>query len=243
MDSAPAHRFPSTCWTVIREAQNGGAPARATALDRLISVYWRPVYWTVRLDWNSGPEAARDLTQSYFASFLERDLLHDVAAEHGRFRAYVKATLKHWLLNRRRDEAAQKRGGGVRIVALDDLDPVEADPPARDLSPEQRFERELMRSIVDQVLLELRTALESEGKRDHFDLFFRFYGLARDGLGSGGSESGYNELTKEFGLGAHDVKNRLARLRARFRDLILAHLRDGLSSDADLIAEIREVFA
>ena len=238
MDSSPAQRFPSTCWTVIRDAQGGGAPVRAAALDRLISVYWRPVYWTVRLDWKAEPESARDLTQSYFASFLERDLLHDVAAEHGRFRAYVKATLKHWLLNQKRDETTQKRGGGVRIVALDDLDPIEADPPARDLSPEQRFERELMRSIVDQALAELRAALEGEGKRDHLDLFFRFYGLA-----PGGREPSYEELTKEFGLGAHDVKNRLARLRARFRDLILAHLRDGLSSDADLIGEIRAVFA
>ncbi|MBM4015542.1 MAG: sigma-70 family RNA polymerase sigma factor [Planctomycetes bacterium] len=235
--TAAAHRFPSTCWTVIRDAQQGGVGVRAAALERLLSTYWRPVYWTLRLDWSESPESARDHAQSYFASFLERDLLQDVAAERGRFRSYVKTTLKHWMLNQRRDQAAVKRGGGVRIVALDDLDPVEADPPARDLSPEQRFERELMRAIVDQAMTELRAELEAAGHGDRFTLFARFHGFDE-----ADHDASYQALTREFGLGAHDVKNQLARTRARFRDLVLAHLRDGLSSEADLVAEIRAVF-
>ena len=238
MVAPPSHRFPSTCWTVIREAQAGDGAGRTAALDRLLAVYWRPVYWTFRFDWSVGPDDARDLTQGYFAAFLERDLLHKVDAERGRFRAYVKATLKHWILQWRRDQGARKRGGGVRIVALDDLEPVEADPPGRDASPEQRFDRELMRSILARALVELRTAFERDGKRDHFELFLRFYGLEAQG-----ASPSYQDLMREFSLSAHDVKNRLAAARARFRNLVLALLRDGLTSDGDLIGEIRAVFS
>ena len=161
-----------------------------------------------------------------------------MAAERGRFRSFVKATLKHWMLQWKRDQGALKRGGGVRIVALEELDPIESDPPAADQSPEQRFERELMRSILERALAELRSACEREGKSEQFELFFHFYGLEAQGRAPT-----YHDLMQRFELSMHDVKNRLAAARGRFRNLVLASLRDGLSSDADLVSEIRAVFS
>lgn len=238
MDHPPPASFPPTCWTVIRDAQSGDARARTAALDRLLSVYWQPVYWSIRNEWNIAPEDARDLTQGYFTSFLERDLVHSIAADRGRFRAYVKATLKNWMLAWRRDAATLKRGGGVHLVALDDLERSEPEPANGEPSPEKRFERELMRSILARALAELRDACGREGKSGHFALFLRFYGLEAEGRAPS-----YGDLMAEFGLSQHDVKNRLAALRARFRDRVLALLRDGLSSDADLLGEIRAVFS
>ena len=229
--------FPSTSWTVIREAQGAPEPERARALDRLISIYWRPVYWTIRLDWGVAPEDARDLTQEYFARFVERELVHEVASERGRFRSYVKATLKNFLLAWRRAERAQKRGGGLRIVALDDLDPIEAEPPAAEGSPESRFERELMRAILLRALDELRDSLDREGRSDLFELFRRFYVSEPEE-----PAPSYRDLMDRFRIGEHDVKNRLAAARTRFRNHVLTLLRDGLTSDADLASEIRAVF-
>ena len=236
--SAESRSFPSTSWTVIREAQDAPEVERARALDRLVAVYWRPVYWTIRIDWNVSFEDARDLTQEYFARFVEQGLVMEVASDRGRFRAYVKATLRHFLLSWRRAERAQKRGGGLRIVALDDLDPVEADPPAGDGSPASRFERELMRSILLRALEELRHSLDREGKAPLFELFHHYY-VAE----SAGRAPNYKELMARFRLGEHEVKNGLAAARARYRNQVFALLRDGLTSDADLASEIRAVFA
>jgi RNA polymerase sigma factor (sigma-70 family) len=238
MDFESSRRFPSTSWTVIRTAQGAAGPERASALDRLVSVYWRPIYWTIRLEWSVAPEDARDLTQEYFARFVEHDLVNDVASERGRFRSYVKATLRNFLLSWRRSECALKRGGGAHVVALEDLDPVEADPPSNEGSPEGRFERELMRSILLRALDDLRDSLERDGKPGFFQLFREFY-LA----GSEGRPPSYKELTRRFGIGEHDVKNRLAVARARFRNQVLALLRDGVTSDADIASEIRAVFS
>ncbi len=238
MDRLPPSPFPPTSWTVIREAQAGDTGARRAALDRLLSVYWEPVYWAIRADWNVGEEEARDLTQAYFTSFLERDLLRTVDADRGRFRAYVKATLKHWMLATRRDAATLKRGGGVRVLALDDLGAGDSEPTTSDRSPERRFEQKLMHALLARALAELERQCAAEGRRDHFALFLRFYGLE-----AGGTEPSYSALMAEFRLGPHDVKNRLAALRSRYRNLVLGLLRDGLSSDADLLGEIRAVFS
>jgi RNA polymerase sigma-70 factor (ECF subfamily) len=229
--------FLSTAWSVIRHAQGADDPQRARAMERLMSVYWRPVYWTLRLDWNAGPEDARDLTQTYFAEFLERDLVSAVDPSRGRFRQFVKATLKNFMLTRKRAEATIKRGGGRHIVALDDLATVEQDPMAASDTPERRFDRELMRAIVKQSLADLERACEQERKADHFELY-----RAYDIDSAAGGQPSYDEMCSRFGIGLHDVKNRLTEMRARFRETVLGYLRDGISTEEELLSEIREVF-
>jgi len=230
MKGGPAFR--STAWTIIRGAQEQDAAVRDDALGRLIGVYWRPVYWTFRLDWNAGPEEAKDLTQEYFAVFLEKDMIRQVAPERGRFRAYVKATIRNFVLSRRRDAKALKRGGGRRIVALDDLAAVEANATAQTESPEQRFDRELMRAITLEAQEELR---RRTADRPELFLLFESYYLADTSVH-------YEELCRQFDINHHDVKNRLAEMRAQFKEIVLDILRDGVTSDDELEDEIREVF-
>lgn len=230
--------FRSTAWSNILDARDGDREVRERALEKLVSVYWRPIYWTLRLDWSAGPEDARDLTQEYFAAFLESDLLARVAREKGRFRHYVKATLKNFMLNVRRTGASQRRGGGRRIIALDDLLEVEASPTAREEPPDRRFDRELMRSIVHESLRALEERCTEEGKKLSYDLFFVYY-LER----SSGRPLRYEELQERFGVGVHEVKNRLAEMRARFRRTVLEFLRDGTATEDEVMAEVREIFA
>lgn len=234
---SPHRNFRSTAWSVVVDARDGERDVRDRALEKLVSVYWRPVYWTLRLDWSENPENARDLTQAYFASFLEGEMLSGVGREKGRFRQYVRATIKNFMLNERRAGAARRRGGGRRIVALDDLLEVEAAPTAAEEPAERRFERELMRSVVHESLKALRNRCEEEGKKLSYDLFYTYY-LEQ----SSGRRMRYEELQQQFDVGAHEVKNRLAEMRARFRRTVLEHLRDGTTSEEELLAEVREVF-
>lgn len=229
--------FPVTAWSVVRGAQAPDLAERDRALDRLISVYWRPVYWSLRLDWSCAPEQARDLTQEYFSVFLEKSMVNHAQQESGRFRGYVKVTLKRFMLSQRRAEGALKRGGEHEILALDDLDLVEADVTAVQESPERRFERELMESILQRALEDLGERCEREGKTPAYSMFREYY-LDQ----AGDARLTYEDLAQRFGLGPHEVKNRLAELRARFRKHVMGYLRDGVSTDEELVAEIREVF-
>ncbi|KAF0246244.1 MAG: ECF subfamily RNA polymerase sigma-24 [Planctomycetota bacterium] len=238
-DSFPVpgpRRFGSTAWSLIRHAQTLRPTQRARSLGQLLALYWRPVYWTLRTEWNASPEDARDLTQEYFAMFLEKRLLAGVAHEKGRFRAWVKATLRNFMLMRKRARKAQKRGGHLRIRPLDDLDRVESEAALDKRTPERRFDQELMRSIFQEALKKLGAESARKGKKQHFELFKAFY------VDGGAEESDYGALQARFGLGPNDVKHRLNAMRKRLRELILSHLRDGPSTEEQLLAEVREIF-
>lgn len=233
------HGFPSTAWSAILGAQKADDKERQQAMERLISIYWRPLNKVLQMQWNVTHEEAKDLTQEYLTQFIEKDLVDSVTKEKGRFRSYVKATLKHFMLNRFRDQKRQKRGGGKRIIGLDETDEASLKSSKKTDSPEHIFERELMCSILDQSLKDLKEHYQRKNMENYYNLFLTYY------VNNDPSKKSihYEDLEKRFSLNSHQVKNRLAELRVNFRKIILGYLRDGLSSDSDLMSEIKEVFS
>ena len=232
-----AKRFPATAWTVIRSAQEHQDNVRQAALERLITVYWRPVYWQLRRDWNAPHWEAADLTQEYFARLIDGDFLEGVSKDKGSFRSYVKATLRNFVLNTKRAERAARRGGGKDPIPVEELNAVGAEPPGGLEGPDRAFERELMRAIVREVLTELEEDCRRRDREVQYELFFRFYSGEQQG-----QAPSYKDLQEQFSLGPHEVKNHLAEMRVKFRKCVLDHLRDGISSEDELVREIREVF-
>jgi RNA polymerase sigma-70 factor (ECF subfamily) len=236
-EDSTRRNFPATAWTVIRGAQGAEQAARKEALERLISIYWRPVYWQLRRDWSAPHWEAADLTQEYFSKLLEGTVLEGVSPDRGSFRAYVKATLRNFVLNSRRAANTQARGGGRAVIPLGELKAIESEPPSGAESPDRVFEKELMRAIVRDALENLRESCERRGRLPQFDLFYSFYSGEQ-----AGERVSYTKLQEQFSLGPHEVKNQLADMRVRFRKQVLDRLRDGISTERELVQEIREVF-
>ena len=67
------------------------------------------------------------MTQAYFTELLEKDYLEDVEPSLGRFRAFLKVSVKHFLSKERDKANALKQGGQLKIISLD-VDDVEAGP-------------------------------------------------------------------------------------------------------------------
>src|SRR5208283_2279483 len=110
--------FATTHWTVVLAAGQRSAPEADRALEELCRTYWYPLYAYVRRQGHS-KEDAEDLTQGFFARFLERNYLEGLSSEKGRFRAFLLAALKHFLANEWNKSQRQKRGGGVAPLSLD----------------------------------------------------------------------------------------------------------------------------
>src|SRR5208283_5806319 len=110
--------FATTNWTVVLAASRRSAPEADRALEELCRTYWYPLYAYVRRQGHS-KEDAEDLTQGFFARFLERNYLERLSSEKGRFRAFLLAALKHFLANEWNKSQRQKRGGGVAPLSLD----------------------------------------------------------------------------------------------------------------------------
>src|SRR6266852_1253793 len=86
-DGAPPKgpQFPSTHWSVVLAAGQAPGTVARDALERLARIYWYPLYGFIRRQGRS-PEDAQDLTQQFFAQFLEHESFKQADQERGRFR-------------------------------------------------------------------------------------------------------------------------------------------------------------
>src|SRR5436190_582915 len=68
------------------------------------------------------PEQAKDLTQDFFAAFLEKNSVARAVRERGRFRSFLMTSVANFLHDAHHRNVTQKRGGGRCLVSLDELD-------------------------------------------------------------------------------------------------------------------------
>lgn len=207
-----AARFHTTRWSVVLAAGRFTADAPA-ALEELCAIYWRPIYGFIRRRGHTA-EQARDLTQGFFASFLER---RDVAAVHpsrGRFRSYLLAAVKNFLANERERDRALKRGGGAIVLSLTFRDDSDLDiDPADARTPEHDFDRQWALAILRRALERLR---DEQAARDRSEIFERL----KPALAGERVEGGYAAVAGETGMTTVAVKVAAHRLKKRYGELI-----------------------
>ena len=138
---AGAATFATTHWSVVLTAQ-GQSPAADAALETLCRTYWMPLYAFIRRE-GSPVEEAKDLTQEFFARWLQRRDFDAARREKGRLRSYLLASLKHFLANEHHRSMAIKRGQGQRLISLDELHEGERAgfEPADTATADQIYER------------------------------------------------------------------------------------------------------
>ena len=114
--------FPPTQWNMLEQCRDPDAPEYRIHLEELCRRYWPPVFSVIARHWTRHRDEAEDLCQAYFLLFLEKDFLGQFDAEKGRFRTFIRASLRHFLLGHRRAQRRQKRHpAGAAIVSLDEL--------------------------------------------------------------------------------------------------------------------------
>src|SRR6478672_6638106 len=90
----PPRVFATTHWSVVLAAGDRSSPETEAALSRLCQSYWFPIYAFVRKRGYS-PEQAQDLTQEFFAAFLEKNHVAKAARERGRFRCFLMTLVEN----------------------------------------------------------------------------------------------------------------------------------------------------
>lgn len=242
--------FLPTRWSVVLAAGGTPSPASREALEQLARAYWYPLYAYIRRHGNT-PEAAEDLAQAFFATLLEKQFLAraDLHPSKGRFRAFLLASLKHFLSNQYARQNALKRGGGGgrnerdggagpvggKIISLDTASAearfaLEPQAPA-DQSPDRLFERQWALTLLAQVLEQLGAEYAGRGEAAVFEAL-------KPTLTGEALASSAQRLHKSEGA----IKTAAHRLRRRYRDLLRTTIAQTVDSPEQVEEEIAYLF-
>ena len=179
--TAPGDIFATTHWTVVLAAGRRYTPQSDGALEELCRTYWFPLYAYVRRRGHT-KEDAEDLTQAFFARFLAKNYLAGLSAERGRFRAFLLASLKHFLANEWDKSQRQKRGGGEMPLSLDwqTADTKFQVAATNEPSPDKAFDREWALALLAKVIERLQKECEADGKAKLFEQLKIFLTAGKD---------------------------------------------------------------
>jgi RNA polymerase sigma factor (sigma-70 family) len=218
-------RFPSTRASLFDAVAEGPG---TDALDRIIAVYWKPVYWFIRLKFGKDNEDAKDLTQGFFTSALQRDFFERFDPGKASFRTYLRMAVERFAATEHEAATRQKRGGAVQFEPLDEHE-------VAGESPEAAFEREWRRQLFALALDDVRARCEREGKLAQWRVFAA-YDLAD------GDHPSYAALAAEHGVPETSVTNYLAWARRALRAAVTERLRGVTAGEGDLREEARRLW-
>lgn len=176
-------------------------------------------------------EAARDLTQEFFARVLAGSGLGGADPARGKFRSYLLGAVKHFLAAESARARTRKRGADVPHVPLEPPSdetshgPQFADPDA--LPPDELFDRAWAENMVSRALARLAEQMSREGKDTLFQALRPFL-------------QGHEEpppqaaLAARLGLQGSALKVAIHRLRKRFREEVRREIAETLE-DATMV--------
>jgi RNA polymerase sigma factor (sigma-70 family) len=223
-----ADRFPSTQVSLLEAVSAGGA-ITAEAMERIAALYWKPVYRFLRLRFGSSNEDAKDLTQSFFTSAIEREFFARFDPARASFRTYLRMAVERFAANEHASANRLKRGGGVEWAEAEEQ-------ASAGESPEEVFEREWRRQLFALALEDLRDECERGAKAVQWAVF-EAYDLAED------SRPSYGELSTRHGVPQTQITNYLAWARRRLRELVQERLRGVTASGREMREEMRRAWS
>ena len=210
-----ADYFLTTRWTLVRTAGRDDSPQAAEALEKLCQAYWYPIYVFVRRRGREHADA-QDLTQAFFTQFLQLNPLSRLSQEQGRFRSYLRASVKNFLANEFKHAARQKRGGGATHLSIDwQVAAEQYETELVDsLSPDRHFDRAWVTTLLERVLHRLGEECARKDKSPEFEQLKPY-------LSDGTGEASYAVIAQALGISNGSARVKVCRLRQRYQQLLL----------------------
>ena len=208
------------------------------ALQELCQLYWMPVYCYIRRR-GSSPEDAEDLTQGFFAQFLQRQDFSTVKSEKGKLRSYLLKSVSHYLADQFDKRNALKRGGGQVVLSIDQASAEEGYQsqlePRDDASPDLLFEKRWAVTLLGNVLNDLRENYDKQRKGLLFETLQPY-------LSGTAGESPLAEAAATLGMAERAVRVALFRLRRRYGEALRAAILETVVDPAEVDDELNYLF-
>ena len=243
-DAVPLPRLPragdaflTTRWTRIL-ASHGDSAAAREALSELCAAYYGPVLAFIRAR-SRDDEAARDLTQEFFARLLSGSGLRGADPRRGRFRFFLLGAVRHFLADMHDREGRAKRGGGHPHLSLDagtDSAPGLELPDPGGTNPDLEFDRKWAVTLLERALGRIEAEQATDGSRAHFETLKPWLTGDRQTQSPGAA-------AQALGMSEGAFKVALHRLRKRFRELVREEIAGTVDRPDQVGEELRYLIA
>jgi RNA polymerase sigma factor (sigma-70 family) len=224
-------QFRTTRWSVILAAAEDRQPGSQEALAELCQHYWHPLYTFARRH-GYGPHDAQDLTQGFFLHLLEHSSLQHADPLKGKFRSFLLASFRNFLLNEADRARSLKRGGDREFICLD-VESAESGyllEPADHLTAERIFDARWAMILLTRPADRLREEWSVGDEISRFEVLIAFVGTVLPS---------YGELAKSLGISPGAAKTTVHRFRRRFATFVRQEVGRTVSDPAEIGEEIR----
>lgn len=219
--------FPDTRWSMLEIATASGDTVARAALDDLCQRYWQPVFAVIRSR-EPSIETARDRTQTFFASLLEKSTLRRAEKTRGRFRTFLLTVLWRFLRDERERDSAEKRGGNTESYALEE---VENELISSENPLAETLDREWALMMLERAVAAVQAEVVTSRGEPAWQALRAFL--------PGSTESpDLSATAKALGIGDNGVRTEIHRLRKRCREALRRELMTTVSSPDELDDEI-----
>lgn len=207
--------FKTTVWHEVIEKD----------LEALCKAYWNPLYAFLRKYEHLGRQDAEDVVQGFLVHVTREDRLGRVHPSKGKFRNWLLACLKRYVLNWRK---AQNSGPPTDLSPSSDDTTVwePADPNKGD----EIFHGEWAKTIVDRALLQLQEEYQKNGKGELFRALAPF-------LTDHNERGDYAIIADRLKMTIGAVRTAATRLRDEFGELLDAQIAPTVSSPEEIREE------
>jgi RNA polymerase sigma-70 factor (ECF subfamily) len=212
------------------------------ALGRVLARYVPPLRAHLVYRRGLSEADAEDAVQQFVADkVLQKDLIARAERERGKFRTFLLTALRRWLINRLRNEAAQKRSPASAVV-------MEAGDRSADLADAgnaaDHFDVEWAREVLNHALAHMRAECERTEREDVWGVF---QCRLVQPLLEGGEPAEYQELVSRFALQspaqASNILITAKRMFGRALTTIVGeYAREPSEIDAEIV-ELRNILA
>jgi RNA polymerase sigma factor (sigma-70 family) len=226
--------FVTTRWTMVLRAARSDTTRAHAALEDLCKAYWYPLYAYARRRGYS-PHDAEDLTQGFFARILRLNSLAHVEQAQGKFRAFLLASMNHFMSDEWDRASAQKRAV-QRTISLDAEmaeNRYRSEPTDR-LTPERVFERRWAMTLLENVVQRLRNEYEASGH----GLFFM---ETRFAITGDKNAVPYTQLASRLSMTEEALRVAVHRLRQRYRRALHEEIAQTVADESEVAEELHSL--
>lgn len=231
--------FPSTMWTDLDNWQNASEQEKKAFLDRFYKRYRLPLILFLRRS-GCSPAEADDVLHDFILSHITGQIFISAAKSRGRFRNLLLASLKNFLVSRKRAEHAQKRNpqGGFAFLDEELTDGLPLKALLSDwMTADELYEFAWLRVLLNNVILRLQAEYSEKGQAVHYTLFQR---RVIHPIVYGSEQPSVSQLAIEFDLTPSKVSNCIVSAKRAFKRHLRNEILEYVSSEKEVSEEISD---